>query len=654
MCYNCKRSVIYRNLLMEKIILTKVLLLLFVFAQAQQASIDKNYECKIENPENGDCKEGEIRNLTTTFPKTSPAGDYKVKGYLVKVAYPIVEDSSRVWVKGGDKLNKVQVFAINGKAISDVVTLKAPFHTALISLSAKHEKVNVKFAGSKQVLKNSDKILMAQPTNLKDLTQEDDEFSIMFYGCFQPFKVNQETGKSEVLHEGDTLNYVIRQMFTAVAQERKFNYKPYEEKQFQKSKLLTNPKLLLGGGDQIYTDAGYAELDFKDHPLSAWAHKCSDPYPLLDTLEYAKHMNRCYLHFNSFDCFEKVQSILPSISTWDDHEIRDGWGSHGDEYDDNGNISSDLKPYYFLSRQAFIDHQYSLGPNVATKQTLVSNQSLAQQTKVNGVDVFVMDLRSNRNNCEKKTISDEQMNSFKEWCKNLEENKEVVIVSSIPFFYVANSVFTALAEDIYEGELRDDIIDSWVSEANKSQRDVIIQELIKLRQRNIRPIILSGDVHIGALITAWYKNPETDKYEKLCYEMISSGLSHESLGEARSGLSSSLRRRSRKVEKDDPALFVNDIGVYPVFDFTRGRLNFGALKFKKEKSTIASLYVLGDNKEEITERELELSWNESYKNYRKRCDKPFLWYLIPWKWSEKKLPEVPYKTITVKELLSDK
>lgn len=310
-------------------------------------------------------------------------------------------------------------------------------------------------------------------------------------------------------------------------------------------------------------------------------------------------------------------------------------------------MNETLRPYYFLSRKAFIDHQYRLGPNVLNAQTLRSNQSLEQMTEVNGINFFLFDLRSNRNNCQKQTVEEAQMKTFKDWCAGLEEGEEAIIVSSIPFFYTTSEVISALAEGMYEGPLRDDILDGWSSAANIGQRDTIISELIKLRARNIKPIILSSDVHIGGLITAWYENPASGKNEKLCYEIISSGLSHESLGEARSGIVATLRKRSRKVEKDESAFTVNGKAIYPVFNFTRSRLNFAALEFTKNKNTVASLFIIGDKDGTVAEREMPLDWDESFRSFYKSGYKPFHWFLLPWKLFDRKMPEVEFNLMEI-------
>ena len=619
------------------------LLLSFLSCNAQKAESD--YECKIDKTEKGDCADGKIRNQNTRFPASSPADDYEVKGCQAKIAFPVNKTEARIWVKGSEAYTAAKVTDFGGNPLAASVQLSAPFYTALISVPAEVKRAEVVFSGTD----TPERRLEVFPKNREFLTREDKKFSLLYYGCFQPFRVNPDSGESEVLHQKDTLNYIIRKMFTRVAEEREFNFTSSETTS-GKAKLLENPKAVIGGGDQVYTDAGYAEKEFENHPLSAWAHTCSDPYPLLDTVEFAQHLDRCYLHFNSFECFEKIEAALPCISTWDDHEIRDGWGSHGDEYDDDGTLAADLAPYYYLSRRAFIEHQYNLGPQIEPANAVYSNQSLEQKTVINGTDIFVFDLRSNRDNCAERVMKEGQMNNFKNWCKSLKDGKEAIIVSSIPFFYEAGDVVAALSANVYEGELRDDIIDSWASVPNKTQRDEIVAELIKLRLRDVKPIILSGDVHIGGLITAWFRNPKTNEFDKLCFEMISSGLSHEKMGEARSGIAATLQKRSSKVKKGDSVFKVNGIDVVPVFEFTRGRLNFGALEFTENKNTVASLFIIGDDEKSVDERELELKWEETFDSYWEKAYTPPHWYLMPWKWGAKKLPEVPKKTVSVAQL----
>ncbi|WP_417558401.1 alkaline phosphatase D family protein [Mesoflavibacter zeaxanthinifaciens] len=613
---------------------------------AQQTDEKKCFET-IEK--NADCFEHKITNCSTKFPKYDEAPDYKVRQYQAKIAFPITEESSRIWVKGSDSLNKVGIYDENNILVSKIHVLEKPFYTAIIDVEESYQSVIVKYANENYELINSKDTCKVFPKNLEFFTKKEDVFSMVFYGCFQPFYVNESNRKSDIIHDKNKpLNFLMRELFKDISNQKPLTYVPYKENKTN-GILIQNPKILVATGDQVYTDAGYGYKTLLNHPLSAWAHTCNDPYPLLGHDDYSTHLNRCYQHFNSFECFNSVFSKLPSINVWDDHEIRDGWGSHGDEYNSDGTMNAFLKPYFELSRDAFLEHQFKLGPESRNISNI--NTALDQKFMVNGKAVFMFDLRTNRNICEGIVIDNDQMKRFIEWCKMVENDQEVIIISSIPFFYEQNGFAAKMAESLDQGELKDDLRDSWNYSVNKPQRDSIIEELIKLRTRNVKPIIVSGDVHIGGIISTWYKNKVTNKNERLCYEFIYSGLSHEKLGEARKSTSSHIIKRSEKVRVVDPTFKVgkDSVEIYPIYEFTRAKLNFGALQFDKDNLTVASLFTIGDKEKRLIRRRLKLDWKESFDDYMNRTTFPSHWYLIPWKWKAFRPPIVPYDIIYLDE-----
>lgn len=609
--------------------------------------------------QNKNCKEEIIKNSETNFPKNKIL-DYEVLDFQVKVGFPLDIKYNRIWVKGSKESNFVQIFSPDDGELSEIKQLHPPFYTDIIKINSAFSEVQVKFSNKNTELKKAVKKTIVYPKGIDYMEMQENKFSMLFYGCFQPFTISKNPKGdmySELFQDDNNFNYLMRKTLNAISEEQVFNFNTYSNgkvKNFTEV-LLKNPKVLIGTGDQIYTDAGYNEKEYKNHPLSAWAHKCMDPYPLLDIVEYTNHLNRCYTHFNSFTCFKNIYSKLPSVNIWDDHEIRDGWGSHGDEYTEQGKLSDSLKQYYSSSRSAFIEHQLNSGPNELNNKSIDTNSSLEQKFTINGIQVFAFDLRSNRNSNNNIVISKSQLKNFKDWCNQIKKDDEVVILSSIPMFYESNKVAIALGKKIKDGELKDDIIDSWASENNKKQRNEIIKELIKLRNRNIKPIIVSGDVHIGGMISIWYKDEKSNVNKKLCYEFIFSGLSHESLGKARKqNISSTIQHRSEKNRVSDTSFSIDEFTIYPVYEFTRGRLNFGGLEFSlnQKTNTKASLFIIGDRGKNIIERELELDWDIEFDNYWKKAkdNTPFHWKILPWKWGAVLLPDVDYNAISIKDL----
>lgn len=593
---------------------------------------DKKNPCAPIKEKLAECKNPTLEKKTTSFPASSieyPNNiDYHVLDYQVKVALPIVEEKSRVWVKGSINKNFVQIFDESNIPISEVVELEAPYHIEVISIDAKYNIATIKFSNQQKKLSSSTASKTVYPKSLAQLNKEEN-FSILFYGCFQPFTMEGEN--SALLDEGRRLNYKMRKTFELIANEKSFEYKPFlsENSNSKNGSLLSNPKLIIGTGDQIYTDADY-HSEVNENTISAWAHKCNNPYNLLDKVEYSNHLNRCYSHFYSFDCFRNTYDKIISLNVWDDHEIRDGWGSHGDEYDPQ----NDQIEYYKLSREAYIKHQYAPGPNDIDKYDQSNNHSLQQKATINGKRIFAFDLRSNRDICKNQVIDENQLADFFDWCDQTPNGKEVIIISSIPLFYEQTKTAISIGKKLAKGELTDDIADAWSSDFNIFQRNQILEKLIQLRERNIKPIIVSGDVHIGGLITVYYKDKDAglNKNKKLCYQLIYSGLSHHTLGEKRKKRKTGPQKFSELPFLKDPTIIVGTHSIYPYYEFTRPRLNFGALEFLSDK-TIASLFIVSDDESSFIEYELELSWNdEDYKNYTSKIRK-------------RKLPTIPNHVI---------
>lgn len=553
-------------------------------------------------------KQGYIKHDTTYFPP--PQLDFLPSGYQARLAIPD-EDNMRIWVKGNDKDNHVQLFNFADRALAEPIQLPTPFYTAIINAPLDTDSVIVKFGSYTNGHFRSEKEKVIYTAKAKS---RDSRFSFLFYGCFQPFHVNDK-GAPLLLHEpSNPLNYEMRQLFEDIALEKELQYYPAGKDSTEKGNLQSNPLLVAGTGDQVYVDAGYESKDFKQHALSGWAHSCKDPYPLLDKLAYLNHLDRCYRNFYSFRFYDKAFAHLPSLNVWDDHEIRDGWGSHGDEYNKKtGKMADDLQPYFNLAKRAYIEHQYAIGTKAETDELISGNKSLEQTVDINGVPVFAFDLRSHRDIHRSRAVNESQMEAFKNWCNTIEEGKEAIIISSMPFFYKPNKPFNLLGR-IFKPELRDDINDGWYSKFNRRQRNEILQEIINMRNRNVRPIIISGDVHLGGMISAWYKKPDSSR-QRLCYEFIFSGLSHESLGEERSGYKIRFRRRSDGKRVNDPTFPVGQYQVDYIYEYTNGRLNFGGIQFEEGEKTVASLFMVGENEDFLTKRELVLEWDETFEEY---------------------------------------
>ena len=88
-------------------------------------------------------------------------------------------------------------------------------------------------------------------------------------------------------------------------------------------------------------------------------------------------------------------------------------------------MNPNLKPYFFIAKEAFEAHQYAPGATTAQPTSGdESNNSLEQTFEYHGVPIFAFDLRSNRNIHNNRAMRNEQMKSFQEWCRGIEDDRE--------------------------------------------------------------------------------------------------------------------------------------------------------------------------------------------------------------------------------------
>lgn len=559
--------------------------------------------------------------------------DYNVKHYQARVAMPL-EQGCRIWIKGSIQYPWYKILK-KSKQLMVSTRLNPPNYTAISIVE--DGDIEVYFAHDENSFTSDDKIVVHAITKV-DFERSDKAFAIAFYGCLEPFEIEKKTGKAQLNFGKDNANYKMRRLFQKVCNAEYIDI----HKKFRKtngeygfdlgntmtSVLLPPVRMIIGTGDQVYVDAGYINQK-KQTDISTWEIK-KRPMPLVDTKCYEDHVNRMYQHFGSFDSLNDVFHKLPSTAVWDDHEIRDGWGSQGDEYV-HGVMNPSLEEYYFLSRKGYIDHHLILSsfePN-AYEEKKVVNKDLHQEFLVGGKRVFAFDLRSNRDINRNQVIDGVQFEAFKKWIGSSQKNEEIIILSSIPLFlgYRAGKINIA---NFLSPELRDDTRDGWDSKFNIIQRNEIIALILKHRiEDSIKPYIISGDVHTGGILEIWYNdvtgmNPSTcvdierQQRKVLCYELIATGFNHETLNVNNPGFTYNFKsEQKKKAQKHwvNEALvpYLNiDKKVYRVSTISRidrGSLNFGAIEFSHGVTNV-HVFLHQSNDDACDQYIVEAEWDK--------------------------------------------
>jgi phosphodiesterase/alkaline phosphatase D-like protein len=90
------------------------------------------------------------------------------------------------------------------------------------------------------------------------------------------------------------------------------------------------PAFACGVGDQVYVEGDYHSYGEygHHHPMSAWTVE-EKPRPRVGLADLPRFLDTCYRGHWSFTTFERALQVCPSLMIWDDHDIRDGWGSQG-------------------------------------------------------------------------------------------------------------------------------------------------------------------------------------------------------------------------------------------------------------------------------------------------------------------------------------
>lgn len=337
-------------------------------------------------------------------------------------------------------------------------------------------------------------------------------FSFLFSSCFQPY-----TYHSGIFNLGKK---------TWIAQDSLASMRNLRAR----AESSHGPSFYLAIGDQYYVDPG-ASLFFGSSPIAYLYGGKSQKLrsSLKEVPNYLNRLNR--LHFALPD-IDATFTALPSVMMWDDHDIRDGWGSHGDEHLP-GWIS-----YYEAAREAFVSYQAArnpefssivnagdwdpdlvIVPRLSSPDADNSAEELNMQFDWGLATFFVVDGRSDRNYGNGRGMSEKQFEKLENWLNQRDrDNKPTVFVFAYPvpvlgstskLFRTANHLPTSNQDDIHDRILRHEQIR-------------LIEMFTKHFQENPshKLLVLSGDVHYSGLQTL----KDGKDGAVLGYEIITSGL----------------------------------------------------------------------------------------------------------------------------------
>ena len=290
-------------------------------------------------------------------------------------------------------------------------------------------------------------------------------------------------------------------------------------------------RFVINGGDQVYTD-GIDGLNIWQYLAKSASCKEGELHPSQHAME--TWYRDIYRGYWGFENLKKVFASYPQYMIWDDHELKDGWGSYylnenTDELDEifdweKADITRDdaeilLKRMKAAAFKVYHEYQHSHNP-----QTQKDRYDYHFQTQDSAF--YVLDGRSKRdiNRHSRKVLGRTQLHRFAKYVDALDSKTTpfLFITSAIPFIHI-KSVLANADDNIFADmkNLQDDLRDTWEHRSHDSERKALLKILFKAANRGIRVSILSGDVHCAAAFKLI-----DDATGASIYQLTSSGISY--------------------------------------------------------------------------------------------------------------------------------
>jgi len=209
---------------------------------------------------------------------------------------------------------------------------------------------------------------------------------------------------------------------------------------------------------------------------------------------------------------------------WDDHDIYDGWGSHGDEHEPLP------QAFFAAAAQAFDAHQ---GVHNPAGDPRGSHRAFAFQQGPLGV--LVLDLRSRR-----RVVADtaypllgvEQWEFVQSWLDRFAAAKvtHLAVACSVPPVFAGRVVPSVPGWVL--GEEHDDVLDQWSSTPNLNDQRRFFGRLLEFRRETgATVLVLGGDVHCASITKLRSRHPQfvfDDEPEGAeLHQLVSSGIAHQ-------------------------------------------------------------------------------------------------------------------------------
>jgi phosphodiesterase/alkaline phosphatase D-like protein len=279
-----------------------------------------------------------------------------------------------------------------------------------------------------------------------------------------------------------------------------------------------NIRFALLGGDQVYAD------DMRDVWLDEGGEaKLASLGHDEVVAELAAAYAKVYSGYWHQPAIRRFMANVPCLMMWDDHDIYDGWGSHGDEHD------ALPQAFFAAASQAFDAHQGVHNPANGSKE------HRAFAFTVGELGVLMLDLRSNRRidaDTAYPLLGTAQWDFVQSSLDRFAAAKvtHLAVACSVPPVF-AGRVLPTLPGWLLQEE-HDDVLDQWSSGPNLNDQRRLFGKLFEFRRETSANVLLiGGDVHCASITRLRSRHPQfvfDDEPEgATIHQLVSSGIGHQ-------------------------------------------------------------------------------------------------------------------------------
>jgi len=283
-------------------------------------------------------------------------------------------------------------------------------------------------------------------------------------------------------------------------------------------------RFALLGGDQVYAD------DMRDVWLDQADASAGGGEARLASLghdeivaELAAGYAKVYSGYWHQPAIREFMANVPCMMMWDDHDIYDGWGSHGDEHE------ALPRAFFAAASQAFDAHQGVHNP----ANGCADHRGFAFESA--GLGVLMLDLRSHRRivaDTAYPLLGNEQWEFVQSWLERFTAAKvsHLVVACSVPPVF-AGRVLPTMPGWLLQEE-HDDVLDQWSSGPNLNDQRRLFGKLFEFRrQTSANVLLVGGDVHCASITRLRSRHPQfvfdDEPNGATIHQLVSSGIAHQ-------------------------------------------------------------------------------------------------------------------------------